>query len=350
MFVKNLTVFVFVMTIIQTGCTIPRSSSIVSDCTSNCLPPRYQNYYEYPQLEIFGKIVNKEASTRYTKTTIEIPLSFPDDLEPVLTEDIVRSSEGLEESDPQKIDDLELLYLNRIEFYLPKGLTEDERRPGILISPILGGTMIVDRFAKYYAKHGFVVAIVHRKEIFWTRNQGIGQIEDYLRMSTIRIRQALDWMISQPSVDKDRLGAFGISYGAIMHSILAAVDSRIKYHILAMPAAPLSDVIVACPDPAIKDLLPIAMEEYNDTLDGVSKRLQNTILTDPILLKNGANTDRMFFYITLFDRVVGTRRSINLWKAFGKPRLKVLPFGHYGGILVLPLLQYQTRKIFEQEL
>ena len=37
-------------------------------------------------------------------------------------------------------------------------------------------------------------------------------------------------------------------------------------------------------------------------------------------------------------------------RAFDKPKLKVLPFGHYGGILVLPVLQFQTRKIFEKEL
>ena len=58
----------------------------------------------------------------------------------------------------------------------------------------------------------------------------------------------------------------------------------------------------------------------------------------------------MAFYIALFDRVVGTRRSFELWKAFGKPRLRILPFGHYTGILALPLLQYQTRKIFKKQL
>ena len=120
--------------------------------------------------------------------------------------------------------------------------------------------MVVDYFAKYYAKHGFIAAIVHRKEIFWNKGEGSEQIEQYLRMSIIRIRQALDWLLSQPGVDTQRIGAFGISYGAIMHSMLAAVDDRIKYHILAMPAAPLADVIVACLDPAIKKLLPTALQ------------------------------------------------------------------------------------------
>ena len=336
--------------LLQTGCAVPRSSPSQSMYKSNSLPARYRNYYDYPPLRGVGNIVSSRVSSNYTVKTIEIPLSFPNALKPTSLDAIRLRVEQTQNTDVQTAEDLELSYLNRIDLYEPHNTPIDEKRPAILISPILGGTVVVDHFAKYYAKHGFIAAIVHRKEIFWNKGEGIEQIEMYLRLSIIRIRQALDWLLSQPNIDNQRIGAFGVSYGAIMHSVLAAVDNRVRYHILAMPAAPLADVIVACPDPAIKQLVPVALQELNEDIDGLYKRLQDTIITDPMLLKGGIHPDRMEFYIALFDRVVGTRKSFRLWKTFGEPRLKVLPTGHYGGILALPLLQYQTRKIFEKQL
>ena len=350
MFLKILLTSILILAVVQMGCTIPHNSRLKHSGLDYSLPKQYQNYYSYPNLNLPEYVVSEKVLSRYTIKTVEIPLSFPDDLQPTALSIARQDVQQTQDSDERKADDFKLDTLNRIDLYQPKNLSESGKRPAILISPILGGTMVVDLFAKHYAKHGFVAAIVHREEIFWNKHQGIEQIEDYLRMSIIRIRQALDWLVSQPDIDEDRIGAFGISYGAIMHSMLAAIDSRVKYHILAMPAAPLSDVIVHCPDRAIKRLIPVAMEQYNDTIEGLHVRLQNTIITDPLLLREGIDPNRIYFYIALFDRIVGTRRSFQQWRAFGKPKLKILPFGHYGGILALPLLQYQTRKIFERQL
>ena len=349
----RLTVLLFIiMVATQTGCTVPRSRIARHDShPHDGLPARYKNYYDYWAGAVSdGTIINTKKSSNYTVNTVEIPLSLPVDLRPKSLESIKAQVSTMERTDTHKADDLKLLYLSRIDLYKPADISDGEKRPAILISPILGGNMVVDHFAKYYAKHGFIAAIVHRKEIFWNPGEGFQQVENYLRSSTIRIRQALDWLLVQKNVDNKRIGAFGISFGAIMHSILAAADDRVKYHVLAMPAAPLPAVVVKCGDPAVREIIPIVRKEYNISISEVHERLKNTIVTDPILMKSGVNRDNMLIYIAIFDRVVGTRRSFQLWRAFGKPRLKILPFGHYGGILVLPILQYQTLRIFEKEL
>jgi dienelactone hydrolase len=41
-------------------------------------------------------------------------------------------------------------------------------------------------------------------------------------------RRALDYLTSRPDIDKERIGAIGYSMGAIMSSILGAVDDRVK--------------------------------------------------------------------------------------------------------------------------
>ena len=192
--------------------------------------------------------------------------------------------------------------------------------------------------------------IIHRKEISWNPSDTMEQIEDYLRLSVIRIKQGLDWLASQPEVDQDNLGALGVSYGAIMHSILAAVDSRIKFHVLCMPAAPISDVIMSCPDEAILRIISDMKETYEDSLPIIHEKLEQAIVTDPLFFTEFIDAEKVQFYIALFDKVVGTKRSFKLWRETGKPNLRVITFGHYGGIMILPLLQMQTLNNFKRHL
>jgi len=143
----------------------------------------------------------------------------------------------------------------------------------------------------------------------------------------------------------------GVSYGAIMHSILAAVDGRIKFHVLCMPAAPISDVIMSCPEMAVVVGFISDMKiTYEGSLPIVHKKLEQAIVTDPLFFSEYIDAERVQFHIALFDRVVGTRRSFRLWRKTGKPNLRIIPFGHYGGIMILPLLQLQTLNTFKGNL
>jgi len=208
----------------------------------------------------------------------------------------------------------------------------------------------VDHFARYYAGRGYIAALVHRKRLFWDEDKDISQGEDYLRTSIIRLRQVVDWLVLQPEVDTDRIGAFGISYGAVLHSMLATVEPRIQYHILAMPGGPVADIIMYCPDKAITKMVRKVHEQHGWSDDIIYEKLQKTIVTDPILLAPYVPRERVQVYIALFDRVVGAKRSWHLWEAMGKPELRLLPFGHYGGVLILPFLQQASFISFKRHL
>jgi dienelactone hydrolase len=210
--------------------------------------------------------------------------------------------------------------------------------------------MVVDYFARYYARRGYVAALIHRKRLYWDEKKEIEQVEDYLRSSVIRLRQAVDWLETQPEVNPDRIGAFGISYGAVLHSMLAAIDARVKYHVLAMPAGELADTIVECPDKAITKILKKVHEERGWSMKEIRTKLARTIVSDPIYLAPYAPKNRIQIYVAFFDRVVGARRSFRLWKAFRKPELRILPFGHYGGIILLPYLEAASLRAFKKHL
>ncbi len=306
-------------------------------------PSFYEHYYDYPAPDLNAKIIREQVTKHYLLRTVEFPLNLPSGLEVKNLPEFRRRNEELFKTDQKTANDAALRYTVRIDYYLPRNLKPGEKRPAVLISPILGGNMVVDHFARYYAGRGFAAAIVYRKRLFWEEgNDDIRQFEDYMRVSVIRLREALDWLEVQPEVDASRIGSFGVSYGAILHTILAAVEPRIRYHVLAMPAGPISEVIAHCPDKAVTKLMTYAREHYGWSAEKVEKDLSGVIKTDPLLLAPQVPREKVEVYAALFDRVVGAGRSFRVWRALGKPKLRVMPFGHYGGISVFPLLQTQS--------
>ena len=320
-----------------------------SQARLSSLPLEYQTYYDYPEEEKKAELIFSQDKGSYVLKRFEVPLSFPQDLLPADLEGQKRNVEELSKTDQKTAGDLKLNFTNRIDVYYPAKMRAGEKRPLILISPILGGNMVVDHFARYYSGRGYIAAIVHRKRPYLSdKAQDLSGTERYLRTSVIRLRQALDWLEIQPEVDSERIGAFGISYGAILHSVLAAVEPRIRYHVLAMPAAPLSEVIMGCPDKGVSKLVRKAHEEFGWSHDKIEAELKEHIKTDPLYLAAYVPKDKIEFYVAAFDRVVGAGKSFRLWKAMGKPKLKVMPFGHYGGVMILPLLQTQSYWAFKR--
>lgn len=332
------------------GCAVWRPLGFDGKASTPSLPAEIAAYYDYPRVPIQAVQIREEKARSYVMRRYEFPLSLPDDLLPKNFEEFKKNTEALAATDQKTANDQKLQYTNRVDLYLPLNLKPGQKRKGILISPILGGNMVVDHFARYYAGRGYVAAIVHRKRPFLPDDfQDMQGIEDYMRTSLIRLRQAVDWFETVPEVDAGRIGSFGVSYGAVLHAMLSAIEPRVRYHILAMPAGPLADVIMGCPDPGIAKLVKKA-REHGWADEKTYADLQRVLKTDPSQLAPWIPRDRVQVYVALFDRVVGAKRSFGLWKEMGKPSLKVMPFGHYGGILVFPLLQTQSYLTFQKHL
>lgn len=315
------------------------------------LPEFYQHYYDYPQPELKAEVLSETVSHSYTLRQVQFPLALPQDLQMKNAEAFRNQNEELAKTDKKTADDQRLRYMNRVDLYYPKKMKHGEKRPVILISPILGGNMVVDRFARYYAGRGYIAALVYRKRVFWDdEDEYPHQLEKYMRSSVIRLRQVVDFLETQPEIDKNRIGAFGVSYGAILHTVLAAVEPRIRYHVLAMPAGNLAELIEVCPEKALRKLERHVLEKYGYPREKIYADLKESLKTDPIYLAPYIDRSKIQIYVALFDRVVGAKRSWALWRALGKPEVKTMPFGHYGGVLIFPYLQTQSYLSFKKHL
>ena len=224
------------------------------------------------------------------------------------------------------------------------------RRPLILISPIRGSdTLVVDDCARVFASCGYHAAIVKRARSKFDPDGPLSQVEDTLHAAVIRHRQALDWLLEQPGVDANRIATFGISYGAIVDAALAAVEPRVKVHVIDLAGGPLAGVMRSSDEIGLRHNWNCIRRGHDLTNKQVYEDLENVIRTDPVKLAPYVDRDAVLMLIARFDHSVPTRYQLQLWRALGKPRADFVLLGHYTSILALPAHRLSIMNFFEEK-
>ena len=225
------------------------------------------------------------------------------------------------------------------------------RRAAILFNPILGGDYPLERgICRFLASHGFHAALVHRKTLKLSPEHPVAHIEVLLRQGVLRIRQVVDWMAAQERVDPDRLGSFGISMGGIAGVVAAAVEPRLRAHVIALAGGGIPDILARSPDQLLAR--PRAQYLARNQLEpaALEARLRQEVRTDPLRLAPYVDAGDLFMVIAVFDRTVGRTNALRLWRALGRPRVTFLPLGHYTAYLSLPYLKSASLRFFRERL
>jgi hypothetical protein len=235
-----------------------------------------------------------------------------------------------------------------IDYYEPN---EKKRHPLIVITPILGKNYGIERsFANYFANRGFACAIVHRRRLRLLPDEEVGQIEAYFRSSIVRLRMAIDWLKRQEKVDPEAIGAFGISFGGILNTVLAGIEPQIKSHLIALAGGDLPSVLCYSHEKTIQRYRNQFMKRKGLTLDEFRDELKASIVSEPMVFAHFVDTHRVYLFIALFDLVIGKKHALKLAKAFGQPESYYVPLGHYSSMLVIPFIRIKAVKFFEAQL
>ncbi len=236
----------------------------------------------------------------------------------------------------------------RLDWYRP---TKPGRLPVVLLSPILAGnSLYVREFAGFYAARGMHALIVYRPKEVFSPDRELKDVETHFQESVIQLRQTIDWLETQESVDAARIGSYGISLGAILTTILAAVEPRVKAHVLGLPAGHIAEIIMASQDKTIRKRRRAYLEKRGWSRDRGLQELQAVIVSDPLRFAPGIDPSRVLVIAAIFDRVLGFHRSLELWRALGKPTLVLLPTGHYTAAFATPYLKIVTYSFFKRRL
>jgi dipeptidyl aminopeptidase/acylaminoacyl peptidase len=68
----------------------------------------------------------------------------------------------------------------------------------------------------------------HYQRRYATPPAGANELRDRLILESKDFRRSIDYLVSRPDVDRDRLGIFGLSRGACLVPILAVDEQRLK--------------------------------------------------------------------------------------------------------------------------
>ena len=201
----------------------------------------------------------------------------------------------------------------------------------VIIFPILGGKyMIEGYFARYFARHGYDTAIIHRDKDFKNPDQ-FDNLEEIFRKNIVRDRIALDFF--ERFYGKTKFGSFGISRGAINAAMTAGVDPRLKYNVLAMGGSHLLGIFKKTNVKGVE-----AYREKVQVAKGITKQqffeyIEKTVKTDPKNLVRYLDANNTLLFLALFDKSVPFEYGMRMRREIGNPRTIFLTSGHVTSIV-----------------
>ncbi len=286
------------------------------------LPAALAAYYDYPEHRPRATVEFVRESPRVRESLVRFPLSVS----------------GFKPTEPT------------VEFEWFE-TTQPGRRPAIVLNPILGGDYPLEQgICRFLARNGFHVALVHRKTLKISPEHDVDQLETLLRQGVVRIRQVVDWMAAQERVDPSRMASYGISMGGIASVMTAAVEPRLRAHVVALAGGSLADILTTSHDTLLTKPRRHYLERRHLDLPTLDRLLRERIRTDPIRLAPYADARRMLLFVALADRTIGRANSLRLRRALGEPRTIFLPFGHYTSYLALPYIKHASLRFLKTAL
>jgi hypothetical protein len=235
-----------------------------------------------------------------------------------------------------------------IDYYELKG--QKTKAPAIILLPISGGGYEVENhFARYFAKRGLAVALVHRRAVK-DKTPTVSALEEWFKLNTLAHKRVLDWMQTRDELDSTRIGVFGISIGGIQAALLTPIDSRVKAAVFGLAAGDLPFVVSHSTEKKIAMQRGQYVRENQMTLEQFQRQLQQAITYDPNLLAPYVDPQNVLMVLAVCDTVVPFRKGWELRTKLGKPETVLLPTGHYTALLCLPYVKYRCLHFFRRKL
>jgi len=288
---------------------------------THLLSAEHRAYYDYPRQPAQAAVTLLEQRPRYRRHRVEFP-----SLHPIVEEHEVITLEWFETTRPG-------------------------RSPAVLVYPILGGDYPLERgFCRYFAEHGFHAVLVYRAKFKFSRERGMEYLEGLLRQAVIKDRQTVDWLETLPQVDAGRLGAFGISMGGMNAVLTAAVEPRLRAHVIALAGGPLAEILRDTHDTVVTKPRTRYVSERGITLEQLHAEARAEVRSDPLALAPAVEASAVLMISAVFDRSIPRRNSDQLWEALGRPERLWLPLGHYTSYLLVPYVRAQALRFLRSRL
>jgi hypothetical protein len=125
------------------------------------------------------------------------------------------------------------------------------------------------------------------------------------------------------------VGVLGISLGAIVGTVLAAVEPRVAAACLCMAGADLGGLMIESAENRVEHWVAERCHRDGVTPEVLASQLRKGLASDPARLGAHVDPDRVFLFTATLDAVIPRRNSDLLWECLGRPQRLMIPVGHY---------------------
>jgi hypothetical protein len=221
--------------------------------------------------------------------------------------------------------------------------------PAVLLLHGLGDgrNEIMHSFARYLSARGvggLVMAFPHHGPRF---PRGGNALRHYLSTDVVRVEQvyrqsaadaraALDWLLNQPEVDRQRVGLVGVSLGAIVTHVVMGQDARVNGGVAILGGGNLPDLY--------RRSILFRLVHPRATRPLTADEMDRLRPLDPLTYA-GRNRPRNVLMIQAArDLIIPPADATTLWEALGRPPIRWLDTNHFGPVLALrPIMDASLR-------
>ena len=242
-----------------------------------------------------------------------------------------------------------------LDFYEPKG---KEKYPAVVfLSHIAGGVpQIEGDFCRDLASNGIAVLLVqtaYQKDYKFSRKWldenikecGSDAIVQLFRQIVIEARRGIDWLETQPKVEKDKIGIMGLSLGGIMVPIVTGVDGRPCSMAIVLGGGDMGKIIWS--SFTTKTFKKCLEEEGITSEQELEKRLW---IIDPLTFADRCKGKPTLMVNAYFDTAIPRNSTEQLWEALGKPKIIWIPSGHFTSLFTMGYAKIKTFQFLYAEL
>jgi hypothetical protein len=219
-------------------------------------------------------------------------------------------------------------------------------RPAVIILPITRGDYPTKAVAEYLADRGIAsLLFLSRSTYTGTSKKDFNILAAQFHDYVVEVRQALDWLAQQPSIDTDRIGLIGMSLGALVGSLTSGVEPRIRSEVLLLGGGDLPGIIFSTREKPFVKMRNRLMQERGVSLEQLKQEAEKILApVEPLNYAYRLPPSNVLMINAYFDQTIPKPYTLKLWERIGKPRLIFVPTGHYTAAL---FLWYAEAKTYE---
>ncbi|MCR4314798.1 MAG: hypothetical protein NUW37_00465 [Planctomycetes bacterium] len=211
------------------------------------------------------------------------------------------------------------------------------RKPLVIIHPILSGRYLLSRIlSRWLCEEGFHALIVFREGNIMDLGVDVESWEETTVLAIRKMRAAAHVASKLDFVDENRIGAIGVSLGAIRGTIFAAVEPIVKAHVLCMPGDNVANIVSVSTEKRVRRFRENYLETRGIDVAEFHRRIDGSFTLNPGDYAKYVERERVMMVLALHDETVPVNEGFSLYDKIGHPELVAIPSGHYSAALFLP--------------